>query len=65
MKLTTPQIKSLAAGLPVQKYRYPEKAPWFPNHEVWRRCNQCGEVFDLRKILDCKYPKCDSEDITV
>lgn len=33
------------------------------NHEIWRVCQDCGAVFDLRKELDCKCPKCESRNV--
>ncbi|HAY3533756.1 hypothetical protein [Elizabethkingia anophelis] len=33
------------------------------NHEIWRACTNCGNVFDLRKELDFECPKCQSKEI--
>lgn len=35
------------------------------NHEIWRVCGDCGEVFDLRMELKIECPKCKSKNLTI
>lgn len=33
------------------------------NHEMWRTCQRCDEVFDAKKEVDNRCPKCGSFEI--
>lgn len=64
MKLTQEERRSFAASF-LPKVPPATIAQYYRqmNHEIWRKCNRCGEVFDLRKSLKTECPTCGYEEL--
>ena len=66
MNISTHQIKSLSHGMPGKKRNRIKRVrnkELNANHEMWRTCQRCDEVFDAKKEVDNRCPKCGSFEI--